>query len=43
VDGLRSVLIGATHFGVAVDVAALGAIAIGMMVAGAWRFSKIEV
>jgi ABC-2 type transport system permease protein len=43
VDGLRSVLIGATHFGVAVDVLALAGIAVAMLVAGAWRFSKIEV
>jgi ABC-2 type transport system permease protein len=43
VDGLRSVLIGATHFGVAVDVLALAGIAVGMLAVGAWRFSKIEV
>jgi ABC-2 type transport system permease protein len=43
VDGLRSVLIRASHFGVGVDVAALALIAVGMMAVGAWRFSKIEV
>jgi ABC-2 type transport system permease protein len=43
VDGLRSVLIRTSHFGVGVDVAALALIAVGMMAAGAWRFSKIEV
>jgi ABC-2 type transport system permease protein len=43
VDGLRSVLIRTSHFGIGVDVAALALIAVGMMAAGAWRFSKIEV
>jgi ABC-2 type transport system permease protein len=43
VDGLRSVLIGASHFGLVLDVLALIGIAIALFVIGAWRFSKIEV
>ncbi|HYY99424.1 MAG TPA: ABC transporter permease [Pyrinomonadaceae bacterium] len=43
VDGVRGALIGATHFGVAADVAALSAVAVLLLGAGAWRFSKIEI
>lgn len=43
VDGVRGVLIGASHFGVAMDVAVLVAVAVLFLVLGAWRFSKIEV
>ena len=43
VDALRGVLIGTTHFGVALDLLALGACAILLFVLGAYRFSKIEV
>ena len=42
IDGVRGVLIGRTHFGLAVDVAVLVAVGCGFVVAGAWRFSKIE-
>lgn len=43
VDGVRGALIGATHFGIATDLAALSAIAVLLLGAGAWRFSKIEI
>jgi ABC-2 type transport system permease protein len=43
VDGLRSVLIGVSHFGLVLDVLALIGIAIALLALGAWRFSKIEV
>ena len=43
VDGVRSVLIGVTHFGATVDVAVLIGVAILLLTLGAWRFSKIEI
>lgn len=43
VDALRGALIGASHFGFGIDLAALVAVAAALMVLGAWRFSKIEV
>jgi ABC-2 type transport system permease protein len=43
VDGMRGMLIGATHFGVAFDVAVLVGVGLLFLVLGAWRFSKIEV
>src|ERR1051325_4141711 len=43
VDGVRTVLIGVTHFGVAADATVLIAVAIVLLSAGAWRFSKIEI
>jgi ABC-2 type transport system permease protein len=43
VDGVRSVLIGVTHFGPTVDVAVLIGVAILLLTLGAWRFSKIEI
>jgi ABC-2 type transport system permease protein len=43
VDGLRAALIGVTHFGMATDFAVLCAIAVGLLILGAWRFSKIEI
>src|SRR4051812_46232816 len=43
VDGVRGALIGATHFGVPVDVIALSGIAVLLLGFGAWRFSKIEI
>jgi ABC-2 type transport system permease protein len=42
IDGVRGVLIGRTHFGIAVDVAVLLGVGCLFVVAGAWRFSKIE-
>jgi ABC-2 type transport system permease protein len=43
VDGLRTVLTGLSHFGLALDVAALVGVTMLFFVLGAWRFSKIEV
>ena len=43
IDGVRGVLIGTTHFGVAVDVGVLVGVGALFVCAGAWRFSKIEV
>jgi ABC-2 type transport system permease protein len=43
VDGVRGALIGATHFGVGTDLAALSAVAVLLLAFGAWRFSKIEI
>jgi ABC-2 type transport system permease protein len=43
VDGLRSALIAQSHFGVVLDLAVLGAVAVVLLGLGAWRFSKIEI
>jgi ABC-2 type transport system permease protein len=43
VDGLRSSLSGIVHFGVARDLVTLAAIAVVLLIFGAWRFSKIEI
>lgn len=43
IDGVRGMMIGATHFGVAVDVGILLAVGVLFVIAGAWRFSRIEV
>ena len=43
VDGLRAALLGASHFGVAIDAAALAIAAVVLLCLGAWRFSKIEI
>lgn len=43
IDGVRGMMIGATHFGVAVDVGVLLAVGVLFVIAGAWRFSRIEV
>jgi ABC-2 type transport system permease protein len=43
VDGLRTVLTGVSHFGIAFDVVTLIGVALLLFVVGAWRFSKIEV
>lgn len=43
VDGVRTVLIGVTHFGVSADLAVLAAVALLLFTVGAWRFSKIEI
>jgi len=42
VDGVRGLLIGRTHFGVALDIAVLLSIGVLFVAFGAWRFSKIE-
>jgi len=43
VDGVRGILVGTSHFGVALDVAVLLGVGVLFLVLGAWRFSKIEV
>src|SRR5258708_37021273 len=43
VDGMRTVLTGVTHFGIATDAVALVGAAIVLLGVGAWRFSKIQI
>jgi ABC-2 type transport system permease protein len=43
VDGMRTALIRVSHFGGPIDAAVLLGVAIVLMGAGAWRFSKIEI
>jgi ABC-2 type transport system permease protein len=43
VDGVRTALTGVTHFGLAADATVLVGVAILLLSAGAWRFSKIEI
>ena len=43
VDGVRTVLTGVTHFGLTLDAIVLVGVAILLLSAGAWRFSKIEI
>ena len=43
VDGLRTTLIGQSHFGATLDATVLVSLAITFICLGAWRFSKIEV
>ena len=43
IDGMRSVLLGNSHYGATVDVEVLAAVAAVLMVFGAYRFSKIEI
>jgi ABC-2 type transport system permease protein len=43
IDGLRGALIDATVFGLATDLAVLGAVACCFVVLGAWSFSRIQV
>jgi ABC-2 type transport system permease protein len=43
VDGLRGVLIGASHFGILTDAIALVCVGAALLCLGAWRFSKIEI
>ena len=43
VDGVRTVLTGVTHFGLTADAAVLVGVAILLLSAGAWRFSRIEI
>ena len=40
--GLRGLLTGNAHFGVALDIAVLLAVGVVFVAAGAWRFSRIE-
>jgi len=41
VDGMRSLLLQQSHFGVMLDTAVLGTLAIVLLCVGAWRFGKI--
>jgi ABC-2 type transport system permease protein len=43
IDGVRGTMIGVTHFGLPLDVGVLLAVGVLFVLAGAWRFSKIEV
>jgi ABC-2 type transport system permease protein len=43
VDGLRTALIGQSHFGAPLDATILACLAMAFILLGAWRFSKIEV
>jgi ABC-2 type transport system permease protein len=43
VDGLRSTLLGQSHFAVALDATVLIVLAVAVVSVGAWRFSKMEV
>jgi ABC-2 type transport system permease protein len=43
VDGLRAALIATTHFGLALDLAALGTFAAIFLGLGSHLFSKIEI
>jgi len=40
---VRGTMIGASHFGVALDVGVLLGVGVLFVIAGAWRFSKLEV
>ena len=42
VDGMRGLLTGRTHFGLAIDLTVLVGVGVLFVAAGAWRFSKIE-
>jgi ABC-2 type transport system permease protein len=43
VDGVRSLLIHASHFGIATDVTVLSAVAITFLGFGSSRFTRLEV
>lgn len=43
IDGMRSVLLGVTHYGQAVDLEVLAVVATVLLIFGAYRFSKIEI
>jgi len=43
VDGLRALLIGVSHFGVAIDVIVLLAVALVLLGLGSYRFTRVEV
>jgi len=43
IDGVRGTMTGVTHFGVSFDVLVLLVVGVLFVIAGAWRFSKIEV
>jgi ABC-2 type transport system permease protein len=43
IDGLRGALISASHFGIGVDLAVLGTIAVLFLALGAHSFSRIQI
>jgi ABC-2 type transport system permease protein len=43
IDGVRGTMTGVTHFGLPLDVGVLVSVGVLFVLAGAWRFSKIEV
>jgi ABC-2 type transport system permease protein len=43
IDGVRGTMTGVTHFGLPLDVGVLLSVGVLFVLAGAWRFSKIEV
>jgi len=43
IDGVRGTMTGVTHFGLPLDIGVLLAVGVLFVLAGAWRFSKIEV
>jgi ABC-2 type transport system permease protein len=43
VDGVRTALTGVTHFGLAMDAVVMVGVAILLLSAGAWSFSRIEI
>ncbi len=43
IDGVRGTMIGVSHFGLPLDVGVLLTVGVLFVLAGAWRFSKIEV
>jgi ABC-2 type transport system permease protein len=43
IDGLRSALIGRTHFGSPIDLTVLAIFAAALLCLGGWRFSRIEI
>jgi ABC-2 type transport system permease protein len=43
IDGVRGTMVGITHFGLLLDVGVLLGVGVLFVLAGAWRFSKLEV
>ena len=43
IDGMRSVLLGRSHYGGMVDLEVLVGVAVVFIIIGAYRFSKIEI
>jgi ABC-2 type transport system permease protein len=43
IDGMRTVLLGRSHFGAVTDLIVLSAVGAVLLVIGAHRFSKIEI
>jgi ABC-2 type transport system permease protein len=43
IDGMRAALVGTSHFGVTVDLAALSVVTVVLLTAGSWLFSRIQL